>query len=140
MEKIYDLECRDSLFVFVTSREGEVLGWSETYGGNHQRRGVFGPSRFGYVLFVLVHGCDVDCEIGVEGAKYLKEMLMSKPIRSLTELNLSGMELDGDWTLGNALTDDGFAALLDVIVSGSLPNLRYINVDGEQQKMRFIFR
>ena len=132
MEKIYDLECRNALFLFATPREGEVLGWSETYGGDHQRRRVFGPSRSGYVLFVLVHGWDVDCEIGVEGAKYLKEMLMSKPIRSLTELNLSGMELDGEWTLGNALTDDGFAALMDVIVSGSLPNLRYINVDGER--------
>ena len=50
------------------------------------------------------------------------------------------MELDGDWTLGNALTDDGFAALLDVIVSGSLPNLRYINVDGERLRKSFTNR
>ena len=93
MEKIYDLECRSSLLPCATFREGEILGWSETYGGNHQRRGVLRPSRSGYVLFRLLHVCDVDCEIGVEGAKYLKEMLMSKPIHSLTELNLSGADL-----------------------------------------------
>ena len=93
MEKIYDLECRNAPFLFMTSREGEILGGSETHGGNHQWRGVFRPSRSGYVLFLLPHVCDVDCEIGVEGAKYLKEILMSKPIHSLTELNLSGAEL-----------------------------------------------
>lgn len=32
MEKIYDLECRNSPFLFMTSREGEILGGSETYG------------------------------------------------------------------------------------------------------------
>ena len=32
--------------------------------------------------------------------------------------------------LGNALTDDGFIAIMDVLIAGALPNLIYINVDG----------
>lgn len=31
---------------------------------------------------------------------------------------------------GNALTDEGFKAIIDIIISGALPNLIYINVDG----------
>lgn len=31
---------------------------------------------------------------------------------------------------GNALTDDGFIAIMDVLIAGALPNLIYMNVDG----------
>lgn len=62
----------------------------------------------------------VDCEIGLDGAKYLKEMLMSKPLKYLQELNLSG----------NALTDDGFTCLVEALSSGCCPELLYLSIDG----------
>ena len=57
-------------------------------------------------------------------------MLLSKPIESLQELNLSGMFFSLSLPLGNALTDDGFIAIMDILIAGALPNLIYINVDG----------
>ena len=62
----------------------------------------------------------VDCEIGLDGAKYLKEMLMSKPLKYLQELNLSG----------NALTDDGFICLVEALSAGCCPDLLYLSIDG----------
>ena len=35
----------------------------------------------------------VDCEIGKEGALYFKDMLISKPMKFLQELDISGMIL-----------------------------------------------
>ena len=33
----------------------------------------------------------IDCEIGKEGALYLKEMLLSKPMKYLQEIDISGI-------------------------------------------------
>lgn len=44
-------------------------------------------------MFCLQYSNDsrIDCEIGVDGANYLKDMMISKPLILLQELNLSGM-------------------------------------------------
>lgn len=53
--------------------------------------------------------------------QYLKEMLLSKRLKDLQELNLSG----------NALKDEGFTCLLEALSTGCCPELLYLSVDGE---------
>ena len=66
----------------------------------------------------------------MDGVNYLKEMLMSKPLKYLQELNLSG----------NALTDDGFICLVEALSTGCCPELLYLSIDGRGRSSVFMSR
>ena len=89
-EKIYDLECIEQ------SKQNDALGREKFLDGVKHMEEILKGDQF-CDLHVLELFCAkiisfwrVDCEIGVDGAKYLGTMLKSKPMKSLTELNLIG--------------------------------------------------
>ena len=90
-EKIYDLECMGC------SKQTDALGREKFLDGVKHMEEILNGDQFSD-LHVLDLFCmniipiwSTDCEIGVDGAKYLGTMLKSKPLKDLTELNLIGI-------------------------------------------------
>ena len=90
-EKIYDLECRQY------DKHIDTLGREKFLDGVKHMEQIIEGDQF-CDLHVLDLFCNkiisvwsIDCEIGVDGAKYLGTMLKEKPMKSLTELNLIGI-------------------------------------------------